>query len=81
MIHVVCFRPGMHRGGRRNPRHAAYAPGDHTPDELRELVNDPEIIVIDGGAVLTDAAIDAQVAANALAAAKTEETPTKKQKV
>ena len=54
MIHIVCFRPGMHRGGRSNPRHATYEAGEHSVEQLRELIDDPEIVVIDGGVVMTE---------------------------
>lgn len=69
MIHVICFRPGMHRGGRANPRHAAYPDSDITPHQLHDLVHDPEIVVIKGGDAVTP--LDAEAAlVTAQAAAK-----------
>ena len=53
-IHVFCARPGMIRGGRENPFHAVYAAGDHTPEQLRELLADPLIAVIAGDAMTED---------------------------
>jgi hypothetical protein len=44
----MCARPGMNRGGRSNPAHAAYEPGEHTPAQLRELIADPHISVVVG---------------------------------
>ncbi len=46
--HVMCARPGMNRGGRSNPAHAAYEPGAHTPAQLRDLIADPHISVVVG---------------------------------
>lgn len=57
-IHVFCHRPGMNRGGRSNPRHAAYDFGVHTPAQLRELLAEPEVTVLVGDA-LTEADIAA----------------------
>lgn len=59
MLHVICARPGMIRGGRANPLHAAYENGEFTPAQLRDLVGDPNITVIAGGEVLTTDAVDA----------------------
>ena len=50
-IHVFCARPGMFRGGRENPVHAAYPVGDHTPEQLREMLADPQITMVTGEAV------------------------------
>lgn len=47
-IHVVCSMPGRHRGGRANPPHAVYDLGDHTPEQLRDLLTDPTIHVVIG---------------------------------
>ena len=47
--HVLSQRPGMHRGGRANPQYAEYVPGDHSPDQFRDLLGDPNIVVILGG--------------------------------
>ena len=52
-LHVICHRPGMHRGGRTNPKHAAYDLGDHSPEELAALRAEPEITLIVGD-LLTD---------------------------
>jgi hypothetical protein len=53
-IHVMSQFEGRHRGGRHNPPHASYADGEHSPDELRQLLGDPTIKVIVGGEVLTE---------------------------
>lgn len=50
-IHVVCHRPGLHRGGRSNPAHAVYDIGEHTPAQLRELLGEPEVRVVIGHAL------------------------------
>lgn len=47
--HVLSLRPGMHRGGRANPQHAEYVGGDHTPEQFRDLLGDPNIVVILAG--------------------------------
>ena len=57
-IHVVCHRPGLIRGGHRNPPHAVHDIGFHTPEQLRELIAEPEITVISGD-LLTEADIAA----------------------
>lgn len=44
----------MHRGGRANPRHAAYDMGEHSPDQLRELLAEPEMTVVIGDALTED---------------------------
>jgi hypothetical protein len=67
-IHVICHRPGMFRGGRSNPPHAAYEPGDHTPAQLRELLAEPQTTVIHGD-LLTEDMIAALEAHQANAAA------------
>lgn len=53
-IHVLCHRPGMNRGGRANPRHAAYDFGVHTPAQLRELLAEPEVTVLVGDVLTED---------------------------
>lgn len=63
-VHVFCSRPGMFRGGRENPRHAAYEQGTHTPAHLRELLRDPETTVVIG-----DELTEEQIAAMEKAAA------------
>jgi hypothetical protein len=57
-VHVFCARPGLIRGGRSNPRHAAHDVGTHSPGELRALLAEPEIVVV-VGEVLTEAHIAA----------------------
>ena len=46
--HILCSPPGMRRGGRENPAHASYDPGDHTPDQLRALLAEPAITIVIG---------------------------------
>jgi hypothetical protein len=61
----MSLRPGMHRGGRANPQHEAYQAGDHTPAQFRDLVADPNIVVITGGERMTlddVAALEAEAA-------------------
>ena len=65
--HVLSLRPGMHRGGRANQAHAEYVAGDHTPDQFRDLVGDPNIVVITGGERLTHAHVEEMEAAVAKA--------------
>ncbi len=62
--HVLSLRPGMHRGGRANPQHAVYQPGDHTPAQFRDLLGDPNFVVITGGERMTAGHVDAMVEAN-----------------
>jgi hypothetical protein len=50
--------PGMHRGGHANPAHKAYETGDHTPEELRELLACPHHTVVIGE-LLTEAHVAA----------------------
>lgn len=69
--HVLSLRPGMHRGGRANPQHAAYVAGDHTPEQFRDLISDPNIVVITGGERLTAAHVDEMEAAVKAEPAKT----------
>ncbi len=59
--HVLCPRPGLRRGGRENPDHASYVLGDHTPAQLRSMLDDPAIRIVVGD-VLTEAAIAAMEA-------------------
>ena len=61
--HVLSQRPGMHRGGRANPQHADYVAGDHTPAQFRDLLDDPNIVVITGGERLTPAHVEEMEAA------------------
>lgn len=46
--HVLCTRPGLRRGGRENPGHAVYQAGDHTPEQLHALLDEPAIVVVIG---------------------------------
>ncbi|HQU16629.1 MAG TPA: hypothetical protein PLO69_11080 [Gammaproteobacteria bacterium] len=65
MIHVICHQPhGMHRAGHFNKGHKAHPEGDHTPEQLRELLADPHHTVV-VGELLTEehiAAIEAKAA-------------------
>ena len=72
IYHVICGRPGLHRGGRPNPPHAPYKLGDHTPDQLRDLLAEPATHVIIGAEMTEDdvAKIEADLAAAAEAAEK-----------
>lgn len=68
----MSLRPGMHRGGRSNPQHAVYEQGDHTLAQFRDLLGDPNMVVILGGERMTldhVAAIEADAASKAEAAA------------
>jgi hypothetical protein len=70
----MCLRPGMHRGGRANPQHTEYQTGDHTPAQFRDLLGDPNIVVITGGERMTIAEVEtmeAEAAKTEAAAAKT----------
>lgn len=52
--HVLCSHPGMRRGGRENPAHATYKPGDHTAEQLHALLDEPAIIVVLGVRMTAD---------------------------
>jgi hypothetical protein len=73
----MSLRPGMHRGGRANPQHAEYQAGDHTPAQMRDLLGDPNFVVIRGGERLTTEMLDA---ADAFREAKEAEAATKPSK-
>ena len=47
-VHVFCSRPGLHRGGRSNPKHAEYEVGEHSPEQLLDLLREPETTVVVG---------------------------------
>ena len=72
VYHVICSRPGLNRGGRSNPPHAAYQVGDHTPEQLRDLLQEPATHVIIGEEMTEAhvAEIEARLAAAAEAAEK-----------
>lgn len=74
--HVLCSRPGLHRGGRANPAHAAYRQGDHTLQQLRALIDEPEIVVVIGERMTAEhlavaEAIGKELAADALSQIET----------
>ena len=48
---VTCTRPGLIRGGVRHPRAASYADGHFSPEQLAELLAEPEIVVVRGEVV------------------------------
>jgi hypothetical protein len=53
-LHIVCMRPGgMNRGGRRHDRHAVHSLADFTPAQLREMLAEPDLVLL-GGVVLTE---------------------------
>ena len=62
--HVICHRPGLFRGGKANPSHAAYESGDHSADELSQLLAEPLTQVIVGDE-LTEDGIPALIAPRA----------------
>ena len=52
-LHTVCFRPGgMNRGGQRHERLKTFKEGTFSPEQVRELLNEPEIALISGGEVM-----------------------------
>jgi hypothetical protein len=56
----------MNRGGARHDKHMLYALEAFTPEQLREMIADPDIVLIHGGEELTEAnvaAIEAKPAA------------------
>lgn len=71
--HVICSRPGLNRGGRSNPPHALYEKGAHTPEQLRDLLQEPATHVVFGEAMTEEhvAAYEAELEA-AKAAAEAE---------
>lgn len=64
---IVSNRPGLIRGGVRHPQAAEYAPGTFTPDQLREMLAEPELTLA-VGRLLTQADIDALDGGEAAAA-------------
>lgn len=48
LLHVICHRPGLIRGGRSNPASASYEPGAFTAAQLAELAAEPEITLLLG---------------------------------
>lgn len=65
--HVLCSHPGMRRGGRENPAIASYKPGDHTPEQLRALLDEPAIVVVIGERMTPDHILALEAAAEAQA--------------
>lgn len=45
---LLCSRPGLIRGGKTNPAYAERTTADYTRDQLRELLDEPEIVVVQG---------------------------------
>lgn len=63
-LHIVCLRPGgMNRGGMRHVGHARHSAAQFTPEQMRELVGEPDLVLIAGGERLTPAHLDAKAAA------------------
>ena len=62
-LHIVCLRPGgMNRGGARHDRHQVHAADAFSPLQLREMMADPELVLILGGDALTEAHVAAMEA-------------------
>ena len=51
---VACARPGLIRGGVRHPKLAEHLIGAFTPDQLRELLAEPEIAIVVGRPLTLD---------------------------
>lgn len=51
---IVSRRPGIIRGGMRHPAVAAHAPGAFTPEQLVDIVGEPEITVVVGAIVTNE---------------------------
>ena len=79
---IACHRPGMIRGGRPHPPVQSYTAAEavaaFTPEQLADIVGEPEIVVVIGERVAIEQ-IDAAAAAMADAAAE-EARATKKAK-
>ncbi len=71
LLHIVCLRPGgLNRGGTRHERHAAHGPGAFAPAQLREMLAEPDLVLIQGGSLLTEGHVAALETIEAKAAAK-----------
>nr|WP_294547671.1 hypothetical protein [uncultured Rhodopila sp.] len=51
---IACARPGLIRGGVRHPKVAEHLIGAFSPDQLRELLAEPEIAVVVGRPLTLD---------------------------
>lgn len=65
MLSIACSRPGLIRGGVRHPRQEMHLLGRFTPDQLREMLAEPELSLVIGRP-LTAADIAAIEAAGAV---------------
>jgi hypothetical protein len=48
LLHVICHRPGLVRGGRAHPAWASYEPGAFTLAQLGDLDKEPAITLLIG---------------------------------
>jgi hypothetical protein len=51
---VLCHRPGLIRGGKSNPAYAERDLSGYTREQLRELLDEPEIVVVQGTRLTAD---------------------------
>jgi hypothetical protein len=58
MLHIVCLRAGgMNRGGMRHERHKAHELGAFTAAQLRDMFDEPDLVLIVGGELLPEATV------------------------
>lgn len=63
-LHTVCFRPGgMNRGGVRHERLKTFDAETFSPQQMRELLTEPELALINGAGEVMGAAHLAEVEA------------------
>jgi len=57
-LHIVCLRPGgMNRGGTRHEGHKVHDFEAFTVAQLRDMHNEPNLVLIVGGDLLTEAVV------------------------
>lgn len=65
-LHIVCLRPGgMNRGGARHEGHSVHELEAFTAPQLRDMFDEPSLVLIVGGDLLAEeqvAAIEAKAA-------------------
>ena len=67
-LHIVCLRPGgMNRGGTRHEGHKVHELEAFSAAQLRDLYDEPNLVLIVGGEALPEATV---LAAEAKAAAE-----------
>lgn len=59
-LHTVCLRPGgMNRGGVRHDKHKVFVREEFSPAQLREILDEADVVAFVSAEKLTTAHIDA----------------------